>query len=108
MENELEGFIDFFKKIPDHRMERKKLYPVEEILVLVFCATIAGCDGWGDIELFGKTKIDMLRNYLPFKNGIPRLCRYFCYRAVGHPSPSTQKLRGNLFNCPEASCAASP
>lgn len=46
MENGLEGFIDFFKKVPDHRIERKKLHRVEEILFLTFCATIAGCDGW--------------------------------------------------------------
>jgi len=26
------GFIDFFKEIPDHRIERKKLHSVEEIL----------------------------------------------------------------------------
>ena len=71
MAKELEGFIDFFKKVPDHRIERKKLHPVEEILLLAFCATIAGCDGWDDIELYGKTKIDMLRHYLPYKNGMP-------------------------------------
>lgn len=71
MEKELEGFIDFFKKVPDHRIERKKLHPVEEILLLTFCATIAGCDGWEDIELYGKTKVEALRRYLPYKNGIP-------------------------------------
>ena len=29
MEKDLEGFIDFFKKVPDHRIERKKLHSVE-------------------------------------------------------------------------------
>lgn len=71
MEKELEGFIDFFKKVPDHRVERKKLHRVEDILFLTFCATIAGCDGWDDIELYGKTKLDVLRGYLPYKHGIP-------------------------------------
>lgn len=71
MEKGLEGFIDFFKTVPDHRVERKKLHPVEEILLLTFCATIAGCDGWEDIELFGKTKIELLRQYLPFKHSVP-------------------------------------
>ena len=71
MEKDLEGFIDFFKTVPDHRVERKKLHRVEEILLLAFCATIAGCDGWKDVELFGKTKIAVLRQYLPYKNGIP-------------------------------------
>lgn len=71
MIKELEGFIDFFKKVPDHRIERKKLHAVEEIVLLTFCATVAGCEGWEDIELYWKTKIAMLRSYLPYKNGIP-------------------------------------
>lgn len=70
-EQELIGFIDFFKSIPDHRIERKKLHKVEEILLLTFCGVIAGCDGWEDIEIFGKTKIKFLRTHLPFKNGVP-------------------------------------
>ncbi len=69
MKKELEGFIDFFKNVPDHRMERKKLHPVEEILFLAFCAAIAGCDGWEDMELYGKTKMDVLKQYLPYKHG---------------------------------------
>ncbi len=71
MEEKKLGFIDFFKKVPDHRLDRKKLYPVEEILLLAFCGMIAGCDSWNDLELFGETKIDYLRGYLPYKNGIP-------------------------------------
>ena len=65
------GFLDFFKKIPDHRIDRKKLYSVEEILLLTFCAMVAGCDSWEDIELFGKTKIVFLRKYLAYKHGVP-------------------------------------
>ncbi len=64
-------FIDFFKTIPDHRLDRKKLHPVEEIFLVTFCAVICGCDSWEDIELFGKTKLDYLRTYLPFNNGAP-------------------------------------
>ena len=65
------GFIDFFKRIPDHRIDRKKLHSVEEILLLTFCGMIAGCDSWNDLELFGKTKLDYLRRYLPYVHGVP-------------------------------------
>jgi predicted transposase YbfD/YdcC len=65
------GFLDFFSQIPDHRLNRRKLHPVEEILLLTFCGMIAGCDSWEDLELFGKTKIDYLRRYLAFKEGVP-------------------------------------
>lgn len=71
MEETPEGFIDFFRTIPDHRIERKKLYPVEELLLVTFCGVIAGCDGWDDLELFGETKLDYLQRYLPFKHGAP-------------------------------------
>ena len=65
------GFIDFFKRVPDHRIDRKKLHSVEEILLLPFCGMIAGCDSWNDLELFGKTKLDYLKRYLPYANGVP-------------------------------------
>lgn len=71
MKDSNEGFIDFFSTIPDHRINRKKLYPVEEIMLISFCGMIAGCEAWDDLELFGKTKIDYLRKYFPFKNGAP-------------------------------------
>ncbi len=66
-----DGFIDFFKEVPDHRIDRRKLHPVEEILLVAFCGTIGGCDSWDDLELFGKTKLDTLRRYLPFEHGAP-------------------------------------
>ena len=43
----------------------------EEIFLVTFSGSIAGCDNWDYIELFGNTKIDYLRRYLPFINGPP-------------------------------------
>ncbi len=65
------GFLDFFKEIPDHRVNRRKLHPMAEILFVTFCGVIASCDSWQDIEDFGKAKIDYLRRHLPYVNGIP-------------------------------------
>lgn len=65
------GFIDFFKRVPDHRIERRKLHPVEEIMLVAFCGVIAGCNSWEDLELFGKTKLTQLRRYYPFSHGVP-------------------------------------
>jgi predicted transposase YbfD/YdcC len=64
------GFLDFFRNIPDHRVERHKVHRVEEILLVTFCGIITGCEGWDDIELYGETKLDFLRRYLPFKSGV--------------------------------------
>ena len=60
-----------FDKIPDPRHESRTFYPLEEIFFLCFCATIANCDGWTDIEDYGKSKLDFLRRFLPYENGIP-------------------------------------
>jgi hypothetical protein len=35
------------------------------------CAAICGAKGLQDVEDFGKAKIDYLRSFLAFKNGIP-------------------------------------
>jgi predicted transposase YbfD/YdcC len=70
-EGQRQGFIDFFKEVPDHRLDRRKLHSVEEILLVAFCGMIAGCDSWDDLELFGRTKLSYLRKYLPYKNGAP-------------------------------------
>ena len=70
MKSEQLGFLDFFKTIPDHRISRHKRHEVEEILLVTFCGIITGCEGWNDIELYGKTKNNFLKKYFPFKSGI--------------------------------------
>ncbi len=32
---------------------------------------IAGCDGWCDIELFAKQRLELLRQYRAFASGVP-------------------------------------
>ena len=80
---ELKSFLDVFSQLEDPRVERTRLYTVSEILLTTLCGVIAGCDGWADIELFAKQRLDFLRQYLPFENGTPSddtLRRFF--RAV--------------------------
>jgi predicted transposase YbfD/YdcC len=63
--------LDVFGQLNDSRIDRKKLHPMPEILLLTLCAVICGAESWNDIELFGEAKLDFLRSFLPFKNGIP-------------------------------------
>jgi predicted transposase YbfD/YdcC len=67
----LEAFASHFSRLKDPRIKRKKLYPLLEILFVVLCGTICGAESWRDFVLFGKEKIDFLRQYFPFANGIP-------------------------------------
>lgn len=69
--SKLDSFLEYFSNLEDPRINRKKLYPLDEILLVVLCAVICGAEGWADFKLFGEEKLDFLRIYLPFKNGIP-------------------------------------
>lgn len=65
------SFVEHFSSLKDPRVERHKLYPLIEILFLVLCGSICGVEGWRDYVLFGESKLEFLRQYFPYKNGIP-------------------------------------
>lgn len=67
---ECNGFDIHFSELSDPRISRTKLYPLIEILFVVLCGSICGAESWRDFVLFGKEKIDLLREYYPFENGI--------------------------------------
>lgn len=64
------SLIEYIKKVEDFRIDRKKLYPLEEILLCSLVGTLAGCDDWVEIVCFCKERLDFLREYLPYENGI--------------------------------------
>jgi predicted transposase YbfD/YdcC len=66
-----ESFTKHFGQLKDPRIERKKLYPLVELLFVVLCGSICGAESWRDFVLFGNSKLDFLRQYYPFENGIP-------------------------------------
>ena len=39
--------------------------------MLIVSASLCGCDGWKSIKDFGESKLEWLRRFLPFENGIP-------------------------------------
>lgn len=80
---ELASFFDIFDQLEDPRVERTRLYPMGEILLVTLCGVAAGCDGWSDIELFAQQRLSFLRRYQAFEHGVPSddtLRRFF--RAV--------------------------
>ncbi|MEI8129519.1 MAG: transposase family protein [bacterium] len=46
--NKLQTFLDYFSNLDDPRVERNKLFPLDEILLVVLCGTICGAEGWED------------------------------------------------------------
>lgn len=64
-------FLSNFSELPDPRVNRRKVYPLLEIVFLVVAAAISGCDGWKAIKDFGEIKLEWLRQFFPYENGIP-------------------------------------
>lgn len=45
------------------------IYPLNEIFFLVISAVISGTEDWTGIAMFGETKLNWLRRFLPYENG---------------------------------------
>lgn len=65
------SLLTHFSTLPDPRVDRTKRYPLMEIILLVISATVSGCEGWKQIKDFGELKLEWLRQYLPYTEGIP-------------------------------------
>lgn len=65
------ALLDKFSALEDPRQSWKVVYPLPEILLAVLCATMAGADDFVEIERWANRKLDFLRRFLPFENGIP-------------------------------------
>jgi len=75
-----ETFLDYFNDIEDPRNGKNKMYSANEILFVSICAIICGAESWRDMVEFGILKLEFLKQYLPFVNGIPSkntFCRFF-------------------------------
>ena len=66
-------FTQHFSTLKEPRRTSKGnfQYPLDEILFLTISAFISGLWEWDDIHIFGELKINWLRRFYPYKNGIP-------------------------------------
>src|SRR5882724_272206 len=60
----------YFRKLRDPRAANTT-YPLLEILVIALAAVLCGAEGATDMADFGRRKIEVLRRFLPLKNGTP-------------------------------------
>ena len=65
------SLLDHFSVIKDTRQPCKVMYPLPEVLFLVVCATIAGCDDYDEIADWGETRLAFLRRFQPYYWGVP-------------------------------------
>jgi predicted transposase YbfD/YdcC len=64
-------FLSQFCSLEDLRQTSKVTHPLPEIFLLTLFGVVCGCDGWADIERYGKAKLPLLREFLPYAGGIP-------------------------------------
>ena len=65
------NLLDHFAALEDPRQSWKTLYPLDEILLIVLGGVMAGADDFVEISLWGRRKLDWLRRFRPFENGVP-------------------------------------
>ena len=65
------AIVQFFRKLKDPRVKRRKKHLLLDIIAIAICAVIAGCDDWQQIETFGDNRLEWLKQFLPLANGIP-------------------------------------
>ena len=70
-EPHMEELMEILECIEDTRQQSKVRYPIKEIVLIVFSCTLSNVDNWEDMEMWANHYIDLLREYLPFENGIP-------------------------------------
>jgi predicted transposase YbfD/YdcC len=63
--------LDHFGAVKDPREPAKVKFPLREVLFLVSCATIAGCDDYDEIAAWGDRHLDFLRRHSEYFFGIP-------------------------------------
>ncbi|WP_353484945.1 transposase family protein, partial [Haliscomenobacter sp.] len=54
--DQIKSLLARFEGITDMRIERKKLYPLKEILFLSISAVVSGYSEWDEIVDFGEEK----------------------------------------------------
>ncbi len=67
----LRGLLEHFSVVTDPREAPKVRYPLREVLFLVVAATIADCEDYDEIALWGRNHLGFLRRFSEFHFGTP-------------------------------------
>lgn len=69
------GSLDFllgkFEEFDDYRDSSKIEYSLSEVLFLTFCSLVSGSESYEEVVDFGNSKLNWLRKFSPYVNGIP-------------------------------------
>jgi len=68
----LRYFLNHLGDVPDDRDPGKVRFPLKEVLFLVTCASMAGCEDYDEIVEWGRINRDFLRRHEEFYFGVPK------------------------------------
>lgn len=85
--------LENFSELSDDREPGRIMYRLDEVLLLVTCATIASCDDFDDIVAWGEHHLDFLRRFSEFHFGVP--CERWLRTLVNRIDPA---LFGRCFD----------
>ncbi len=83
------NFDPHFKLLQDGRTDINIQYELLDIVFLTLVAILCGAEGWKDIQRFGESKLEWLRKYRAFEQGIP--WRHTIARIIGSLSSDNRK-----------------
>jgi hypothetical protein len=63
------GWLAHFADLEDPRTRRSR-HGLLEMLLTAICAVLSGADTWVAVALWGRAKLDWLRQFLPFAEGV--------------------------------------
>jgi len=64
--------IEHLSLVEENRSDINQKHELVDVIFLVISAIMAGAEGWRDIETYGDSKADWLKQHRPFNSGIPR------------------------------------
>ena len=64
-------FLSHFEDLPDYRQKGKVAYPLDEVLLLLLAAALAGAETVADMARFGRAKLAFLQRFRLYANGTP-------------------------------------
>jgi predicted transposase YbfD/YdcC len=71
VDDSIRMLVSRLETLGDPRQAGKVTFPLVEMAMLAVAGIIADCDGWEDVADFGRDRLDWLRQFLPFENGVP-------------------------------------
>ena len=65
------NLMEHFSSLEDPRRAQGRRHNLLDIVAMTICAVVAGAEGWDDVELFARCKVQWFRRFLELPNGIP-------------------------------------